>query len=52
MSARWKMGRKRLAYTSTKKNNGFYVFFEFKGPGDLIAKMDRTINWTSKLSAI
>lgn len=36
-----KWGRKRLAYTVDKKNNGFYVFFEFKGPGDLIAKMDR-----------
>ena len=36
-----KWGRKRLAYTIEKKNNGFYAFFEFKGPGDLIAKMDR-----------
>ena len=36
-----KWGRKRLAYTVDKKNNGFYAFFEFKGPGDLIAKMDR-----------
>ncbi|MGA7161543.1 MAG: 30S ribosomal protein S6 [Bacteroidota bacterium] len=36
-----KWGRKRLAYTVDKKNNGFYAFFEFKGPGDLIAKLDR-----------
>ena len=36
-----KWGRKRLAYTVDKKNNGFYAFFEFKIPGDLIAKMDR-----------
>jgi small subunit ribosomal protein S6 len=36
-----KWGRKRLAYTVDKKNNGFYSFFEFKGPGDLIAKLDR-----------
>ena len=36
-----KWGRKRLAYTIEKKNNGFYAFFEFKGPGDLIAKLER-----------
>ena len=36
-----KWGRKRLAYTVDKKNNGFYAFFEFKAPGDLIAKLDR-----------
>jgi len=30
--ARWKMGPKRLAYTVDTKNNGFYAFFEFKGP--------------------
>ncbi len=36
-----KWGRKRLAYTVDKKNNGFYAFFEFKGPGDVIAKIDR-----------
>lgn len=36
-----KWGRKRLAYTIDKKNNGFYAFFEFKAPGDLIAKLDR-----------
>jgi len=36
-----KWGRKRLAYTIDKKNNGFYAFFEFKGPGDLIAKLER-----------
>ena len=36
-----KWGRKRLAYTIEKKNNGFYAFIEFKGPGDLIAKLER-----------
>ena len=36
-----KWGRKRLAYTVDKKNNGFYAFFELKAPGDLIAKLDR-----------
>ena len=36
-----KWGRKRLAYTIDKKNNGFYAFFEFKAPGDLITKLER-----------
>lgn len=36
-----KWGRKRLAYTINKKNNGFYAFFEFKAPGDLIVKLER-----------
>ena len=36
-----KWGRKRLAYTIDKKNNGFYAYLEFKAPGDLIAKMER-----------
>ena len=36
-----KWGRKRLAYTVDKKNNGFYAFLEFTAPGDLIAKLDR-----------
>ena len=36
-----KWGRKRLAYTIDKKNNGFYAFFEFKAPGDLLAKLER-----------
>ena len=36
-----KWGRKRFAYTIKKKNNGFYVVFEFLAPGDLIAKLER-----------
>ena len=36
-----KWGRKRLAYTIDKKNNGFYAFLEFKAPGDLLAKLER-----------
>ena len=36
-----KWGRKRLAYTIDKKNNGFYAFFEFKAPGDTIARLER-----------
>ena len=36
-----KWGRKRLAYTIDKKNNGFYAFIEFKAPGDLIVKLER-----------
>ena len=36
-----KWGRKRLAYTIEKKNNGFYAFIEFKAPGDLIVKLER-----------
>ncbi len=36
-----KWGRKRLAYTIDKKNNGFYAFLEFKAPGDLLIKLER-----------
>jgi len=36
-----KWGRRRLAYAIKKKNNGFYVLYEFKAPGDLIAKLER-----------
>ena len=36
-----KWGRKRLTYTIRKKNDGFYMFFEFKAPGDAIAKLER-----------
>ena len=36
-----KWGRRRLAYAIKKKNNGFYCLYEFKAPGDLIAKLER-----------
>lgn len=36
-----KWGRRRLAYAIKKKNNGYYCLYEFKAPGDLIAKLER-----------
>ena len=36
-----KWGRRRLAYPIKKKNNGFYALFEFKAPGDIVAKLER-----------
>lgn len=36
-----KWGRKRLAYTIQKKNNGFYVNIEFTAPGPVIAQLER-----------
>ena len=36
-----KWGRRRLAYAIKKKNNGFYCLYEFKAPGDIIAKLER-----------
>lgn len=36
-----KWGRKRLAYTIGKKNNGYYVNIEFKAPGHFIAQLER-----------
>ncbi len=36
-----KWGRKRLAYTIGKKNNGFYVNIEFKTHGQFIAQLER-----------
>jgi small subunit ribosomal protein S6 len=37
--AKW--GRKRFAYPIKKKNNGFYVVFEFASFGDLVARLER-----------
>ncbi len=36
-----KWGRKRLAYTIQKKNNGFYVNIEFEGPGGVVSQLER-----------
>ncbi|HAP36155.1 MAG TPA: 30S ribosomal protein S6 [Bacteroidetes bacterium] len=36
-----KWGRRRLAYAIKKKNNGFYVLYEFKASGDIVAKLER-----------
>ena len=33
-------GLKKLAYPIQKKNTGFYFLFEFKAPGELIAKLE------------
>ena len=36
-----KWGRKRLAYTIQKKNNGFYVNLEFEAPGQVVTQLER-----------
>ncbi|MBI1805145.1 MAG: 30S ribosomal protein S6 [Ignavibacteriae bacterium] len=36
---RW--GRKRLAYTIKKKNNGFYANIEFDAPGLVVEQLER-----------
>ncbi len=41
MRAMEKWGRRRLAYAIKKKNNGYYMLYEFKAPGELIAKLER-----------
>lgn len=37
-----KWGRKRLAYTISKKTNGFYVNMEFVAPGTVVGLLDRS----------
>lgn len=34
-------GRRRLAYPIAKKNSGYYVQFEFDGPGEFIPQLER-----------
>lgn len=34
-------GRRRLAYAIDKKNNGYYVQFEFEGPAELVPLLER-----------
>lgn len=36
-----KWGRRRLAYSIRKKNNGFYVVIEFKAQNNLVAQLER-----------
>ncbi|MBI5477006.1 MAG: 30S ribosomal protein S6 [Ignavibacteriales bacterium] len=36
-----KWGRKRLAYTISKKNNGYYANIEFSAPGSMIPQLER-----------
>ena len=42
MKAVNKWGRKRLAYTIQKKNNGFYINLEFEAPGSAVQQLERT----------
>jgi small subunit ribosomal protein S6 len=35
-----KWGRKRLAYTIQKKNNGFYINIEFEAPGSVVQQLE------------
>jgi small subunit ribosomal protein S6 len=37
-----KWGRKRLAYTVKKKNNGYYVNIEFTASGSIVSQLERT----------
>ena len=40
------LGSRRLAYPIEKKRNGYYVVTYFRADGDLIARLDRTLNIT------
>lgn len=42
ISAVNKWGRKRLAYSISKKTNGFYVNMEFEAAGPLLAQLERS----------
>ncbi len=37
-----KWGRKRLAYSISKKTNGFYALIEFEGPGTILEQLERS----------
>ena len=37
-----RLGRRRLAYSIKRKQNGFYICFEFEAPPQSIAKLERT----------
>ena len=42
ISAVNKWGRKRLAYSISKKTNGFYVNIEFDAPGPVLSLLERS----------
>lgn len=37
------LGSQRLAYPINKKRNGYYVNLYFRGPGELIQRLERTL---------
>jgi len=39
-------GKRRLAYTVKKFNEGVYVFFTYEGPGDISTEMERRFKQT------
>jgi small subunit ribosomal protein S6 len=43
ISATNRWGRKRLAYTIKKKNNGYYVHLEYIAPGSVIPQLERML---------
>jgi small subunit ribosomal protein S6 len=43
LSATNRWGRKRLAYTIKKKNNGYYVHLEYVAPGQVIPQLERML---------
>jgi small subunit ribosomal protein S6 len=43
LSATNRWGRKRLAYTIKKKNNGYYVHLEYVAPGPVIPQLERML---------
>ena len=44
-----KMGRRRLAYTVRKFNDGFYVLFVVAAPGSLIGEIERRLRVTEQV---
>ncbi len=41
-----RMGKRRLAYTVRKFNDGIYVLFTFDGPGETIRELERRLRVT------
>ena len=38
-----RLGRRRMAYAIKKKQNGFYICFEYTAPPQIISKLERTL---------